>query len=270
MPNSKIVYLNNTDSVLVAERYGGFLNDVRVVHNPTDVRTFFNLDPLVSKMIDTFDLLSADIVQVYPLSTPRMVDGKQIDKVIKIFGKLKSQGKSVRLIVPNAHANAQREKNLIKEMQKLALDKGLDITKEVIFTSMIEPPKHESGVPHSVVRDLFLLSNLFVFPTVSENAPLILLEAAACRNLLVLNDDFLPLREFFGENALYFQFCSARTTTNYNDEDNYFNDVALIIISELSRNKPLNAFTHLKQEYSYDKMFKTMQSIFYEDVQPKP
>jgi glycosyltransferase involved in cell wall biosynthesis len=270
MPNSKIIYLNNTDSIMVAERYGATLNEVRVVHNPTDIRTFFEIDPLVSKMIDTFDLLSADIVQVYPLSTPRMVDNKQIDKVIKIFGKLKSQGKSVRLIIPNAHANAQKEKDLIKEMQKLALDKGLDVTKEIIFTSMIEPPQHEAGVPHNVVRDLFLLSNLFVFPTTSENAPLILLEAAACRNLLVLNDDFLPLREFFGENALYFKFSSARITTTYNDEEEYFDDVAKIIISELSRNKPLNAFAHWKQEYSYDEMFKAMENIFYENVQPKP
>lgn len=270
MPNSKIVYLNNTDSIMVAERYGGILDDVRVVRNPTDVRTFFNLDPLVSKMIDTFDLLSADIVQVYPLSTPRMVDGKQVDKVIKIFAKLKSQGKSVRLIVPNAHANAQKEKDLIKEMQKLALDKGLDITKEVIFTSMIEPPKYEAGVSHNVVRDLFLLSNLFIFPTVSENAPLILLEAASCRNLLVLNDDFLPLREFFGENALYFKFSSARVTTTYNDEDVYYNDVAKIIISELARNKPLNAFRDLKQKYNYDEMFKQIENIIYENVQPKP
>lgn len=255
MPNSKIVYLNYTDQVLVAERYHGTINDVAIVHNPTDPRTFFKLDDLVSKMIDQFKLLDADIVQVYPVSTPRMVDNKQVHKIIEIFGKLKVHGQNVRLIVCNAHANADREKQTISEMKKLAQENGLDISQEVVFTSMIEPPKYESGVSHDVVKDLFLLSNLFIFPTTSENAPLILLEAASCRNLLVLNDDFLPLREFFGENALYFGFGSVRTNRNYEDEEKYLDDVAKIIIAELSRNRPLRAFRDWKKNYNYDKIF---------------
>lgn len=255
MPNSKIVYLNNTDQVLVAERYAGQITDVAVVHNPTDPRTFFKFTDLASKMIDKFKLLDADILQVYPLSTPRMVDNKQVHKVIEIFGKLKALGQNVRLVICNAHANADGEKNLITGMKQLALDNGLDIKNEVVFTSMIEPPTYEHGVSHDVVRDLFLLSNLFIFPTTSENAPLILLEAASCRNLLVLNDDFLPLREFFNENALYFGFGSARINRNYDDEEKYLEDVARIIIAELSRNRPLNSFKHWKKYYNNDRIF---------------
>jgi glycosyltransferase involved in cell wall biosynthesis len=255
MPNSKIVYLNYTDQIRVAERYNGTVNDVAIVHNPTDPRTFFKLDELVSKMIDQFKLLDADIIQVYPVSTPRMCDNKQVHTVITIFGKLKAQGQNVRLIVCNAHANAVKEKDLVSEMKKLALENGLDISREVIFTSMIEPPRYEHGVSHDVVKDLFLLSNLFVFPTTSENAPLILLEAASCRNLLVLNDDFLPLREFFNENALYFGFGSLRQNRTYENEENYLNDVAKIIIAELSNNRPLNAFKHWKQFYNNDYIF---------------
>lgn len=271
MPNSKVVYLNNTDVVRVAERYGTDLNDVRVVHNPTDLRTFFKLDPLVSKMINQFELLDADIVQVYPVSTPRMTDNKQVHKVIKIFGKLKSFGQKVRLIVCNAHANADHEKDLINEMKQLAIDCGLDVKKEVIFTSMIEPPAYEQGVSHDVVKDLFLLSNLFVFPTTSENCPLILLEAASARNLLVLNDDFEPLREFFGKDAIYFKFSSARQTTTYQDEERYYEDVAKIIISELRNSRPLNAFKTLKQKFNYDYIFREeLEPILVEGETPIP
>lgn len=269
-PKTKIVTLNNFDVVRVAERYGTFPENVRVIHNPTDLRTFFGLNKLVQGMIDEFKLFDADIVQVYPVSTPRMVDNKQVHKVIKIFGKLKAQGKNVRLIVCNAHANAEAEKTMIDNMKQLALDNGLDIKTEVIFTSKINPPEFEAGVTHDVVKDLFLLSNLFIFPTTSENCPLILLEAASARNLLVLNDDLGLLHEFFGEQALYFKFSSARQNTTYENEDNYYDDVAKIIISELKNNKPLNAFTKLKQAYNYDVIFKEMESLFYEGMEAKP
>ena len=40
-------------------------------------------------------------------------DKPSIDKVIKLLAEMKKQGKSVRFICPNAHANAQREKDSI-------------------------------------------------------------------------------------------------------------------------------------------------------------
>ena len=124
---------------------------------------------------------------------------------------------------------------------------------------------YELGVPHEVVRDLFLLSNLFIFPTLSENCPLILLEAAFAKCLLVLNDDFPPLKDFFGENALYFKFSSILTKTTYNNEEQYFSDVAKIIIGELNKNKPLNAFNVLKQKFNFDYIFKSkLEPLFYE------
>lgn len=269
--DAKIVYLNSYDVVSVAERYATYPDNVRVVHNSIDARTFFKPDDLVVSMINQFGLLNADIVQTYPVSTPRMVDNKQVHKLIKIFGKLKEQGEEVRLIVCNAHANAEKEKNLIAEMQRLANDCGLDPAREVIFTSKINPPKYEQGVPHNIVKDLFLLSNLFVFPTTSENAPLILLEAASARNLLVLNDDFPPLREFFGQNALYFKFSSARQKTKYDDEEKYLDDVARIIRSELTFNRPLNVFKEWKQKFNFDTIFlKEIEPLFYKDMIPEP
>jgi glycosyltransferase involved in cell wall biosynthesis len=250
----KIVYLNNTDVVSVFERFQGKLDDVRVVHNPTDPRSFFNLHPLTHYMIDALDLLNSDIMQTYPVSTPRMIDGKQVHKVIALFAKLKAEGHRVKLVVCNAHANADKDKELIKQMVDYATSVGLS-DKEVIFTSLLQAPAWEQGVPHEVVRDLFLLSNLFFFPTVSENAPLILLEAAAAKNLLVLNEDFLPLREFFGEDALYFKFSSLRTQTTYTDEGKYFEDVAKIVAAELDRHRAFRSFNTWKQRFNYDYIF---------------
>ncbi len=263
MPKSKLIYMNNYDVVRLAEMYNGAIDDVRVVHNPLDPRSFYDFHPLVHKLIEKYRLLEADVIDVYPVSSTRF-DGKQVNKVIQILAQIKKQGKSVRFICPNAHANAEREKKAIENMIHYGIEKGLT-REEMIFTSFEEPPIYELGVPHEAVRDLFLLSNLFVFPTLSENCPLILLEAALSKCLLVLNDDFPPLKDFFGEDALYFKFSSLLLKTEYQNEEQYFSDVAKIIIGELNKNRPLNAFAKLKQKFNYDTIFKkSLEPLFYE------
>jgi hypothetical protein len=262
----KIVYLNNTDVVSVFERYQSTINDVAVVHNPTDPRTFFEFKGLSKDIVDYLGILDADIVQVYPISTPRMSD-KQLDKVVLLFSKFKKLGKKVKLIICNAHANNEKDKVLIKDMMDYAESVGLT-KEEVIFTSLINVPDWEQGVPHSVVRDMFLLSNVFIFPTISENCPLILLEAAATKNLLVLNDDFLPLREFFGKDALYFKFGSLRIKTEYADKEKYFDEVAMIILAELSRHRAFSSFNTLKQKFNYDYIFRNeLEPLFFQKEQ---
>jgi glycosyltransferase involved in cell wall biosynthesis len=264
MPHSKLIYMNDYDALRLAEMYSGVLDDVRVVYNPLDIRSFYDLHPLVTKLIDKYSLLDADIIDVYPISSTRF-DGKKPDKVIKVLAKLKEQGKSVRFICPNAHANAQNEKDAIAKLINYGKEQGLT-EREMIFTSLEDAPTYEQGVPREVVRDLFRLSNLFIFPTISENCPLILLEAALSKCLLVLNESFQPLRDFFGKNALYFKFGSLVENVSYDDEERWYHDVAFVILSEINKNKPLNAFTHLMQKFNYDWVFKNqLEPLLYED-----
>lgn len=263
MPKSKLIYMNHFDALRLAEMYNGALDDVRVVHNPLDPRSFYKLHPLVKNLINKYKLLDADVINVYPVSSTRF-SGKQVDKVIRIIGEIKKQGKKVKFICANAHANANREKEEIKKLIQYGISRGLT-KEEIVFTSLEETPKYEKGIPHEAVRDLFLLSNLFIFPTLSENCPLILLEAALSKCLLVLNESFPPLRDFFGENALYFKFSSLIEDVSYQDEEKFYRDVAMIIIGELNKNRPLNAFTQLKQKFNYDKIFKEqLEPLFYE------
>lgn len=263
MPNSKLIYMNDYDVIRLAEMYGGWPDDVRVVYNPMDVRSFYNLHPLVVETIDKYRLLEADVIDVYPVSSTRF-DGKQVNKVIQVMGHLKKQGKSVRFICANAHANGEREKKEIEKLILYGIEQGLT-RNEVIFTSL-EGEEYEQGVSHEVVAGLFALSNLFIFPTLSENCPLILLEAALSKCLLVLNDDFAPLKTFFGKDALYFKFSSLTNKTEYQNEDGYFSDVAKIIVAELNKNKPLNAFNQLRQRFNYDYIFKhQLEPLFFEE-----
>lgn len=262
-PNSKLVYLNHDKALALAEMYGTFLRNVRVVPNSRDPRTFWDLHPFVEHLIERYDLLSADIISVYPVSTPRMVDGKQIDVVIRIHEQLRKLGLKTKLIVPNAHANAERE-------QSLCLKRA---TKDVIFTSLegrdeVECLENESGVSGKVVSDLFRLANVFIFPSISENCSLVLLEAMLSGNLLVLNKDCSGLSEFGGDDALYFKMGNLDMGTR-NEElalrnESYLRDIALIIRSEFERNGPLQAKRRMLQEFNYDAIMDRIESIYYE------
>lgn len=258
-PRTKLVYLNHEKANQLAEMYGAWLKDVRVIHNSRDPRTFWSLDPLVNQLIDKYSLLEADIISIYPLSTPRMLTGKGLDKVIKLHSKLKELGYKTKLIVPNAHANAEKEKRMIAQTQLWASERGIDHT-ELIFTSL-EESKYEQGVSPKIVSDLFRLSNIFIFPTYSENCSLVLLEAMLAGNLLVLNKAVQSLSEFGGDNALYFDF-------NYQEpkevNENYYLDLAKIVRSEFEINKSLQAKRKAFQSYNYDKIYSSIEQLFYE------
>src|SRR3990167_6160403 len=264
--NSKMVFLNNHHIVRVAETYHTELTNVRVVHNPVDPRLFWKLHPLVLSCIEKYGLLEADIVQTYPVSTTRMIDGKGLYTLIEIFGQLKKMGHSVRLIVCNAHANDKLEKQVISQAMSYGLEQGLN-QGELIFTSMEDEPKYEQGAPREAVSDFFRISNLFVFPSISENCSLVLLEAQLSGNLLILNESVRSMKEFGGSNALYFRFggIDEDGTVKYDDRKKYIADVCHFILSEMNNDKSIIGSTKMRNKFNADVIFKKMlELIFYE------
>ena len=236
---------------------------MRVVHNSRDPRTFWNLDDLVVKLIDQYRLFEADIISVYPLSTPRMISGKGLDKVIKLHSKFKELGYKTKLIVCNGHANAQPDQRLISETQMWA--SGLNIEhNELIFTSL-QGKEYELGVSPKVVSDLFRIANIFIFPTVSENSSLVLLEAMLSGNLLVLNEKVGTLREHAGDCALYVDF-DYKEPKEKNEQ--YYLDLAKIIGAQFEVNKSLQAKRKALKEFSYDAMWRQMERVLMEDNKP--
>jgi len=266
--NSKLVYMNRYDVVRCAEMYGVYAADkVRVVHNPIDYRLQEKDDKLLNELISKFRLNDADIIAVYPLSTTRMGSGgKQIHKAIRIMAELKKLGRSVRFVIPNAHANGQHEKDEIQKVRMFAQELGLDVRFELVFTSLLDK-KWEQGIPHDTVVRLMRYSDIFLFPSVSENCPLILLEAALGKNLLVLNEDFTPMKDFVGPHALYFKFDSVTTVTNHPmGEARYYEDVAKIIHSELANNRTFQSNREVRQKFNIDYIFKNqLEPLLFED-----
>ena len=257
IPNKKhkIIYPNETDRIRAAEQFRGDTNDVRVIHHIKDLRTFMNFDPITNRMIDTYDLMSANIIQVYPASGDRL-QAKGLDHVIKIFGKLKKQGESVRLIVLNQWCNVDRHRKTAESLCTLGKSQGLEPDKELIFSSRFEVPKHELGVDLRIVRELFSLSNLFIFPTREEAFGLVLPEAALSGGvLLVLNRSLQMQMEVSGLNALFFNFGSFTHQFNAPGEK-YYDDIASIIRGKMKQEYSLSAKTFMRKRYNMDSIYK--------------
>lgn len=261
MDNSKFIYLNRTDIPAVAKMYAIPENQISIVNNFIDFKTLFKLHPLTCELIDAYNLFDADTICIYP---SRLVFAKQPDKIIKLFSKLK-QIQKVRLIICNSWSNGEDE---IAYMNKLKEESNLE-TSELIFTSEFkskwcEENNHDItlGVPKDVVSDLMRISDLFILPSISECCSLIMLEAGANKNLMILNDDLWSLHEFGGqkkfgnksEKAMYFEFGSlSRPIESYlPSEDAWYTDRARDIINYQTSNQAINFFRQIRLRHSPD------------------
>ncbi len=168
----------------MAAYYGISEERVWIAPNIRDLTLQNRWTALASKIALTSEMLEADVVQVYPFSTPR-AKSKGVDTAIKVFGRLKECGNTVRLVLVNAHNNGEHPQAEIRRLRTLAGERGLS-AKDVIFTSDIEGAG--DGVSGDVVADLQQAANLFVFPSTSESCGLVMLEAGINGQLLVLNE----------------------------------------------------------------------------------
>lgn len=259
-PNSFIVYPNSYDVPRVARNFGVEEDEVKVVPHPIDVCEYLGFHEMTKKLVDEKDILSADIIGTYPL---RMDRGKNCEMVVKVFIQLKKLGKKVRLIIANFHSTGQRFLDYKAEIKNMAVSAGLN-SDELTFTSEYDKSL-ELSCPREMVRDLMLISNVFVLPSKSETYSLVAQESMLCRNFCILNFDFSPMRSIYREFPKYFQFSAninaltgydGETTTRYSDEDGYFADIARYVIYELTNNRVLAGSTFIRKERNLKAVFR--------------
>lgn len=260
MDNSTFIYLNRTDIPRVAERYDIPENKIAVVHNFIDFEKQFNFHPLTSELVEAYDLFNADTICIYPT---RITPGKQIHKAVKLLEQMKKQGQSVRLLVCNSWSNGVAEK---QQMEELLANSSLT-NQELIFTSTFDSKwaKDNSfdiqlGIPRQTIFDLLRISDLFILPSSSECCSMIMLEAAASKNLMVLNSDLFSLYEFGGQKmeqeksarALYLEFGSVtRPIANYNpSEEVWYSQKAQTIIQYQKENQAIGFFKFVRKRHN--------------------
>jgi hypothetical protein len=184
-PGHRLLCLNPADKPYMAHYYDTELGNVLVCPNARDVITFGNFDQNAARITRGYGLHLADVVQVYPVSATRL-DFKGVGKIIDIFGRLSKLGLDCRLVLATAHANGDAERAALVSYRGQAINAGLP-SDHLAITSEIFPELAGVGMSQATIKDLFSVSNLFVFPTLSEACSLTMAEAALSGALLVTN-----------------------------------------------------------------------------------
>ena len=279
-PFSFVVFPNEYSRPRVARNFGYEEDEVKFAPHPTDFPHYMGFLEVTKRLIDAKSMLGADVIMNYPARLDR---GKQVEFPIRIAAQLKRLGKSVRFICMDFHSTGGDKVTYREELKKLAQQLGLSPI-EVTFTSEFSPnPAARTSneqlplrvqCPNQMVRDLMCLSNVFILPSRSETYSLVAQEAALCGNLLILNFDFPPMRNIYGEDPLYYKFSSnidamtgldGDTNVEYHPDVNaYCRDIAMRIIYELQTNRVLHLKTFLRQKRNLDYVFKTYwEPLFY-------
>jgi glycosyltransferase involved in cell wall biosynthesis len=257
MRNAKWVYLSREDIPNVAAMYGIPEGDVIIVHNLIDIANLYSLHPLTKEIIQEHNLLDQDFICCYPT---RMTAAKGIDKAISLIESLNALGHKAKIIICNSFSKGVNEKELIEQYR----------SPNAIFTSELNSKwakkakkDLENGVPHKVVSDLMRLSDIFILPSISESASLIMLEAALNKCLIVMNEDLHNLREFTGvrvglddsERVVYVPFGSTHVARGeFSDSDSYY--WAQVIINKQLLDKAIMFFKFVRKRHNPEWIWK--------------
>ena len=259
-PNHKLVFPNTTDALRVGEQFQGKIEDVVPIHHVKDIREFAHFSDATNRFIDEYDLMSADVIQIYPASVDRL-HAKGVEYLIRVFGAMKTFfHKNVRLVICNQWCNVDKHRETVEQTIQTGKKYGLKPDKELIFSSRFEvdrSPNWEVGLPEKMVAELMMLGNLFMFPTREESFGLVLPEASLMGGCLVVANASLDMmREITGNNAgMYWDFGSFYRDYHNDDQDAYFRGIAQIILGKLQSESAVRLKTFMRQRYNLDYIF---------------
>lgn len=261
-PNHKLVFPNETDRLRVAEQYRGAIADVRTIPHIKDLRTFFDFSDDTCRFIDKYPaVMQANIIQILPASVDRL-SAKRVKEVTTIFSEIKKHGNSVCLVIACQWATGRQQKEDVNFYRKHAVKVGLIDQKEIIFTSDFETPKYDVGVPKHMIRELFMCSNLFIFPTKEESFGLVVPEASLAGGVyMVLNKSLQMQTEISGNACLYFDFGSH--SQNFTPPGpGYWKDIAKIVMGRMAQNESIMTKTFMRKRYNMDNLYQN----YYEPI----
>lgn len=222
-----------------------------------------------------FDVLNADVISCIPARLDR---GKQVEWNIKIMGAIKKTGRSVKLIVIDFHSNSKDPNDdkfkYREELKKIAKEWGLELNKDLIFTSEWREDTN-LHVPRQFVMNIKKIGDLCIHLSTSETYSLVVQESIATKNLVVLNHHTPYMREIYGsKNVIHIPAGGAvncldqedgATNLDISDPKLHFDNLAKKILYYLENNHVLNEWRIIRQTRNPDYIFKNqLEPLFYE------
>jgi len=198
---------------LAARYYSMPVERVKWCPNVHDPRAMWPVHPLAERIIGEADLFSREIVQIYPFCATRTVS-KGVPALLRIFRAIQRRGTDAALVLVDANACDSKSNGLVEKA--IADAEGVEVFRS---SRMHGTAGCKKVVPHRAVMDLMRAANLFVFPTVGEACPLILIEAMAAGCVPVVNEQASAVVSYAPENAVRFRLPGPGATTRMRVEE---------------------------------------------------
>jgi glycosyltransferase involved in cell wall biosynthesis len=273
MENSRFVFVNDhpQERAITAAARGIPERQLAYVPNTRDPLEYLTTDPDTRVLVREYGLLEAELLVVVPA---RLCEGKQPDRVLRVLAAFRRAGVDARAVWCAAYPPGDE---LVAGLRRLAGE--LHLPEEAFVITSEVNAAWRVVTPRSVVRDLQLLADLLVLPSLSEAHSLVAMEAALCRQILVLNDDFPAMAGWFPTGSVYsWHFSSNRMTTQYHGpaEDErerelaYYTQKATALLYDLQFNPAWRAFSFVKRKRNLDAVRREyldplIASLFQED-----
>lgn len=254
-PNSIICYPNAYDIRRVATNF--HFEEDQVIEVPHSTDPTEGLHPLVQRVYDD-KLRDVEVFIVYPLRLDR---GKYAEADIYLVAGFRRLGVKAHVLYCDFQSTGDDKVVYREDLKKLA--ESLDVADRVTFLSEFDDMA-SMDVSHDIILDFFNLSNVFMMPSKSETYSLITQEAMLKGNLCIMNQDFAPFRQIFGDAALYRQFDGANIAisglngeinTQHGDIEQYYQDLASECRYYLQHDKVLKAKTWVRTRRNPDYIF---------------
>lgn len=254
--NHKLIFPNNTEKVMVAEQYKTLPHNVSCIHHIKDLRTWYDFGKDSNDFIsDHPEILSTDVVKVYPVSTDRL-GAKGLSFVMEIFSNFKKYGYSTCLVIANQWATGLQRKEDVNNYIKFGESLGLINNKDFIFTSEWEGREYDTGIPKRMLRELCTCANMFIFPTREESFGLIGVEIPlSTAAITVTNKSLALMSELHGTYTKSFNFGSFNQNVSMPDVSAYLRDISLLIHNAFKMNDVVLHRTFLRQRYNWDYLY---------------
>lgn len=255
-PNSQIAYPNGYDTRRVATNF--HFEEDQVIEIPHSTDPTEGLHPLVQRFYDE-KLAEVEVFIVYPLRLDR---GKYAEADVHLVAGLRKISVKAQVLFCDFQSTGDDKVVYREDLKNLA--RKLDVEDRVTFLSEFDDMA-SMDVTHDIIMDFFTLSNVFLMPSKSETYSLVSQEAMLRGNLVIMNQDFAPFRQIFGDSALYRQFDGANISisgmngeihTTHDDIRLYYKNLANEVKYYLQHDKVLHAKTWVRLNRSPDAVFK--------------
>lgn len=260
-PNSIICYPNAHDIPRVSQNFG--FEEDEIVEVPHSTNPIEGMSRLTQRLYDELDLGKPEVLCIAPMRLDR---GKNPKEIVRFMKGCKDNDMTSHLIFCDFQSTGDDKVVLREETKELAKD--LEVADRVTFLSEFDE-QAQLEIDHSVILELFTLSNVFILPSRSETYSLVTQEAMLKGNFCILNYDFRAFEQIFSKNAIYRQFDGSETaisgkgtvaghtnvTYDNNGIDAHYREMAMTTKYYLENDKVLRAKTWVRTKRNPDYVF---------------